>query len=225
MKIGILVIATNKYVKFTFPLYESAKKHFMQGHEVTMFVFTNMPDVPVGTVRVEQEHLPWPMPTLMRYHVFLKNRELLKDMDYLFYSDADMLFVDAVGDEALGSLVATTHPGFFNKHKSQYSYERRPESAAFMGPNDGYAYFAGGFNGGKRDTFLGMAEEIKKMIDSDAQKGIVAVWHDESYMNKYLSMNMPTNVLNPSYCYPESASLPFKKRLLALDKNHQEMRS
>jgi len=225
MKIGILCIATNKYIRFADRLWQSAKEHFMSGHEVSMFVFTNQDQVPEGTIRIEQAHMPWPGPTLMRYHVFLNSQDKLRQMDYLYYSDADMLFVDKVGDEALGDLVATIHPGFYGKPRNELSYERRPESTAYMGPNDGSTYYAGGFNGGKASRYLEMAEACKQMVDADAAKGIIALWHDESYMNKYLSQNQPTNALTPSYCYPESLNIPFKKRLLALDKNHSELRS
>lgn len=197
----------------------------MPCHEVTMFVFTNQQETPNGTVRIAQDHIPWPGTTLMRYHMFCKNRDALKDMDYLFYSDADMLFVDAVGDEILGDTVATIHPGFYNKPRSLYTYEKRPESSAYIPPNEGYAYFAGGFNGGKTEKFLQMAETIKKNIDTDESRNIVAIWHDESHMNKFFSVNMPSNILNPSYCYPENSNIPFKKRLLALDKNHHDMRN
>jgi histo-blood group ABO system transferase len=224
MKVGLLVIATNKYIKFAQQLYDSAKQHFVAGNELTMFVFTNMPDVPAGTVRIEHEHLAWPGPTLMRYHVFSKNSGLLSKMDYLYYSDVDMRFVDTVGNEVLGDLVGTIHPGFYNKARSEFTYERRPESAAFMGPNDGFMYYAGGFNGGKSDRFLSMAETIKGWIDMDTAKNMVAVWHDESHMNKYMFKNPPSVVLTPSYCYPESWNIPFRRRLLALDKDHHDMR-
>lgn len=225
MKIGVLVIATNKYIKYTFPLWESMKKHFLTNHQVTMFVFTDKPDVPEGTVRLEQAHMEWPKTTLLRNHIFLNNRSALEGMDYLYYSDADMLFVDTVGDEVLGTLVATTHPGFYNKPRSEYSYETRPESTAYIPPNEGFGYFAGGFNGGKKDEYLKMAETVRANIDADSAKGITAVWHDESHWNKYLTKNPPSTILSPSYCYQESASLPFPKKLIALDKNHAEMRS
>lgn len=225
-KIGLLVIATNKYISFTHPLHESVKKHFMPGHEVQMFVFTNQPNIPAGTTRIEQEHLPWPGATLMRYHIFLKQEQLLSEMDYLFYSDADMRFVDKVGDEALGDLVATIHPGFYNKPREQFSYETRPESAAYIPPGQGTTYFAGGFNGGRTSEYLKMARACRDIIDADAAKGMIPVWHDESAMNNYLSKHPPTNALSPSYCFPESwGHLPFHRRLLALDKNHAEMRS
>lgn len=48
----------------------------------------------------------------------------------------------------------------------------------------------------------------------------MAVWHDESHWNRYCIDHKPTTILSPSYCYPESWNLPYKKRLLALDKDH-----
>ena len=39
-KIGLLVIATGKYDMFVPPLFKSVKKHFMNNHDVTVFVFT-----------------------------------------------------------------------------------------------------------------------------------------------------------------------------------------
>jgi histo-blood group ABO system transferase len=155
----------------------------------------------------------------------LKQEEELKKMDYLFYSDADMLFVDKVGNEALGDLVATLHPGFYNRPRNQFSYETRPESATYIPPNEGTSYFAGGFNGGKTSEYLKMARACRDMIDADEKKGIIPVWHDESAMNCYLSKNPPTTILSPSYCYQEGAALPFHQRLIALNKDHAEMRS
>ncbi len=98
MKIGHLVIATNKYMEFAQPLFDSAGKFFLPGHEVTLFLFTNVPAIE-GVTRIEQEHFPWPGMTLHRYGIFWNKRDQLKDMDYLFYTDVDMLFVDTVGDD------------------------------------------------------------------------------------------------------------------------------
>jgi histo-blood group ABO system transferase len=228
LKIGLLVIATNKYIRFVEPLWQSARKHFLRGHDVTMFVFTDSPVVPEGTVRVFQKHLPWPGTTLKRYHTFTDNQDLLSGMDYLYYSDADMRFEGTVGDEILGKLVATQHPGFYGLPYEIYSqsYEDRPASRAYMPPRVGKEYYAGGFNGGSE--FLEMARTLRTWVDQDEAKGIVAKWHDESHMNRYFYEHPPTVILSPAYCFPEaswSSRLPFPKKLLALEKNYAEMRS
>ena len=225
LKIGMLVIATGKYIRFVAPLWESAKKHFMKGHELTMFVFTDADAVPDGCVKIPHAHEAWPGPTLHRYHTFLKAKDQLLTQDYLYYSDADMLFVDDVGAEAIGDLVATIHPGFYNKPKTEFSYERRPESLCYVPPGHGSHYFAGGFNGGGAKRFLEMATEVSSWITQDEARGIIPVWHDESAANRFWIGNPPTVRLSPSYCYPEAWSIPFQRRLLALDKNHAEMRS
>jgi len=85
-------------------------------------------------------------------------------------------------------------------------------------------YFAGGFNGGSKNGFLKMAKEIDKNIDIDFNNGVVAIWHDESHMNRYFINNPPTIILSPSYCYGELMNIPFEKKLLSLDKNNVEIR-
>lgn len=229
MKIGLLVIATNKYYDFVPPLWESVKKHFLTKHEVTMFVFTNKHGITPepGQVIIPQIHMAWPGPTLFRYNVFTmpSTKKQLEEMDYLFYCDADMLFVDTVGDEVLSDRVGTIHPGFFNKPREAFTYETNRVSKAFVAPSEGTVYYAGGFNGGSAKEYLKMCETIGSRVLEDKAKNIIAVWHDESHMNRYFIDNPPTLSLSPSYCYPESWSLPFQKRLLALDKNHKEMRT
>jgi len=226
-KVGLLVIATGKYDQFIPMLYKSMKKYFLINHDVTMFVFTDQ-EIPNkdGLVSFPHTHESWPNPTLKRYHVFDKYKEELLKMDYLYYCDADMRFVSEVGDEVLpnseSNLIATEHPGFYGGRRG--TYETRLESTAYVSDNEGECYFAGGFNGGTTEAFLKMSAVIKERVDKDLEKGIIAIWHDESQMNRYLIDNKPS-VLDPSYCYPESWDLPFEKKLLALDKNHSEIRS
>lgn len=226
MKIGLLVIATNKYISFINPLWESVKKHFMKDHEIKMFIFTDSKTfIPEdGQEVIFQEHIPWPGSTLYRYNIFKTNESKFNDIDYLFYSDADMLFFNDVGEEILGNLTGTLHPGFYNKPREQFTYESNPDSKAFIPFNSGTKYFAGGFNGGKKEIYMKMITELANNVAYDARRGIIAIWHDESHMNKYFSENEPDVILSPSYCYPESWNLPFEKKLLALDKNHSEIR-
>jgi histo-blood group ABO system transferase len=223
-KIGILLIATNKYKTFVSPLIESARKFLLNNHKVTYYLFTDSDefnDLGDDVVINKIEHQPWPMITLHRYKTFYNHREILSQEDYLFYCDVDMRIVDIVGDEILGDLVGTIHPGFVGRRGTP---EDRYESTAYISPEEQITYFAGGFNGGSSEKFLEMSDTINTNIDIDYTKGIVAIWHDESHLNKYFSRNKPTVILNPSYCYPESWHLNYEKKLLALDKNHDEIR-
>ncbi len=71
---------------------------------------------------------------------YAKNKDLLIRQDYLFACDADMLFVDEVGDEILGKHVATLNPGFVNQRGS---YDTNPLSLNCVNVDEGAHYFAG----------------------------------------------------------------------------------
>lgn len=228
MRIGLVVVATGKYQRFVPDLWASAQTFFLYGHDVDLLLLTDDWSEPDENLRVLHiEHLPWPGPTLRRYHSLLAYRDVALQYDYLFQCDADMRFVSPVSEEVLPSngLVGTIHPGFWNKTPPHFSYERRYQSMAYIPFGSGDKYYAGGFQGGKALSFIHAAETIADWIDGDAQRGITAVWHDESHWNRYLFENPPSLELDPGYCYPESWQLPFIKRLVALDKNHAEMRA
>ena len=223
-KVGLCIVATGKYDVYAESLIESARLHFCKNHDVTYFVFTDGNVQEASDVKkVYQKRLGWPYDTLKRFHVYEANKEVFKDMDYLFATDADMRFAGDVGDEILGKRVATLHPGFYAK-PGQCSYEKNKRSTAYVSKREGKTYYCGGFYGGSREEFLKFISTAIKQIDSDLQWNHIAVWHDESHLNRYFIDHPPTVVLNPSYCYPESWNLPFDKKLLALDKNHSEMR-
>jgi len=228
-KIGLLTVATGKYIDFVLPLINSAKKFFCTKHEVCFFVFTDQKSLSIkGVSFLPHIRLGWPYDTMMRVGAYNKHKKSYKDCDYLFACDADMLFVDFVGDEILNKRVGTRHPGFMHKNGS---YEIRKESIAFVSPNEGKYYFAGGFYGGDRSSFCKINSSILEMIEHDKKKNIVAVWHDESYLNRYFINNPPTKILTPDYCFPDKKELAkkwridnFKGKLLALTKNHAKYR-
>lgn len=226
-KIALLVIATGKYIEFIGPLWYSAQKHFLIKHDVRMFLFTNNLHYKTDNkqILIPQRHLTWPHPTLFRYNIFNQSRPLLEKADYIYYCDADMLFVDDVGDEVLGERVATLHPGFYKSPRAEFTYESNPLSLAYIPSHEGTHYYAGGFNGGTAGEYLKLCKILSQRILDDYKRGIIAKWHDESHMNRYFIDNPPTVILSPSYCHPESWRLDIEKKLLALDKNHKAMRS
>lgn len=204
MEIGIFLIATDKYIDFVAPLYEDICKFFLPGHVKFVYVFTDSPSVPNGTIKVKQKHKPWPYPTLYRYHIILNYcaTNTIRH-DYYYYLDVDMRIVDFVGDEILGGTVATIHPGFYNKPKIEFPHSNVFLSHAYTPYHKVMSYYAGAVNGGSE--YLKMASVIKKWVDNDSEYGFVPEWHDESYLNKYLALNPPDIALDPSYCYPDNA--------------------
>jgi histo-blood group ABO system transferase len=229
MKICILTIATNKYLQFVEKLYDDIERNFLNGHEISCLLFTDHEVDTSENVRVHYiDHEPWPMPTLKRYNYFMKEKDFILEHDYCFYFDADMRIDNPVGEEVLGDLVGTKHPYQSFHSIDEMSYDRNSESLAYVPLGEGETYYAGGFNGGRTEKFLEMAEVIANNVNKDLEKNIVALWHDESHMNRYMIDNPPTLSLTPSYCYAEEfygSDYPYDPKIIALKKNHTELRS
>jgi len=229
-KVGILTVATGKYIGFVDRLWTSIKEKFLPGDHVDkkFFLWTDNPlyepvlshiaqhDDPNGGAIIPKERLGFPGDTLFRYHFFAKAAQdgVFDNVDYLFYFDADMIVEDLVtegGDLAplfLGSvdLVAVTHPGY-TWNGRMGTFEAHPASSAYV--NDFMkrrtTYVAGGFLGGKTNAFLNMAQAIRGLVDKDQERGYTAVWHDESYLNAFVAYSQPKPlILHPGYCYPEN---------------------
>jgi hypothetical protein len=245
MNVGILTIATGKYKKFVLPLYESIKESFLRDHKKLYILFTDEPEemrtaleplnLDVVTFKIERKGFPGD--TLLRYHHFSRARETLSSLgerapDCLYYLDADMLISNEVGDEVLPTekktLVGVAHPGYWSRpgHSALGTPETNPSSRAFISQDRWrLCYWAGGFNGGTFQDFMTMSEKISSRVDEDSEKGIIAVWHDESHLNAYLSERQgDVKTMTPAYCYPESWNIPFHRKIIALDKNHSEVR-
>ncbi len=221
--IGLLIMATGKYISFVDPLIVSAEKHFCKNHNVTYFIFTDSDRSSTSKITyIYQKKLGWPFDTMLRYQIYLESQDLLQSQDYLFACDADMLFVGEVGDEILGDLVATLHPGFINGRRGDY--ETNPLSLAYIAKSEGENYFAGGFYGGKTKEVLKLAKINSDNINQDLTHNFIAVWHDESHWNRYCIDHTPTVILSPSYCCPEGWGLPYIPKLMPLNKNHAEIR-
>ena len=246
--IGILTIATGKYIKFLPKLYASINHNFLVDNKITCYLFTDDIDaakalVPSTRLSHEYFHIErygFPGDTLYRYrHFSTLDERIAEKPDFLFYSDADMLVVSKVGAEVIPTekvgLTATAHPGFYLYRTPQHPLgtpEDRPESKAYVDPRRYRPYYvAGGFNGGAYEAFIKMSKEISANIDDDYSRGIIAVWHDESHLNEYVTR--PENLQNlkimtPSYCFAEynnPREVGYPPKIVALDKNHDEVRS
>jgi len=233
LRVGVLLISTGKYDQFVKPLLDSLESHFLVDHEKKYYLFTDKEHVDNRVAHVRIERKGFPGDTLYRFHYFLTIEDILvKETDCLYYMDVDMLCVNAISNEILPTLakplVATSHPGFFLKSLGTPEDDNR--STAFIS-NAEYrpCYWAGGFSGGATDSYLTMAKTIKENVDIDTSRGKIAKWHDESHLNRYLASNLDkVKTMNPSYCYSGKLlqGIPFVvPRLVALDKNHSEVRS
>lgn len=228
MLVGILYICTGKYRMFWKEFYTSAENYFLPSHQKRYFVFTDAEEIygqeNPQVIKIEQESLGWPYNTLMRFELFSRIESVLKACDYLFFINANTKFVDYANDQILPSekndgLVGVLHPYFWNQNKAIFSYDRNQHSRAYIEPGAGKYYFFGAFNGGTSTAYLTMINTLKERINLDLQDGIIALWHDESHLNRYFLDKKPL-VLSPAYSYPEEAVLPFRPILRILDKRN-----
>ena len=231
-KVGLNIVAIAKYIKFLQPLISSADKFFMTDHNVTYFVISDHLDevAKVKThrpvVSIMEKSQGWPNNTLVRFQFISKHRDAYSEMDFLYQVDVDMRFVFKFNSETLGKRVGTLHPYYYTRRRGSFTYDRNPNSTAYIRSSEGEYYFAGGVLGGCQKEVIKMADTIVKNILTDLRKyNYIALWHDESHVNRYFIDHPPTKILSPEYCYPEGVNWPIKQRLLALNKNKQTIRS
>jgi len=229
-EIGILYICTGKYCIFWKKFYENAEKFLFTelNHKKHYFVFTDAKHIAYesqsNVTKIFQEKLCWPYATLYRFKMFLNVIYFLEKMDYLYFFNSNMKFVDFVGNDILPTelrpLVFAIHPGFFDKNINDFTYERNPKSLAYIPLNEGIGYYGGGLNGGRTDRYLLMVKVLNLQIEQDERNNIIAVWHDESYLNRYAyEHDSEILKLSPAYLYPDGWELPFEKKIMVLDKS------
>lgn len=229
MKIGILYIAIGRYDFFWKSFYESSEQYFMQGYPCIReyFVFTDATSL-FGEEenehihRIYQADMGWPDNTMKRFHLFLTIREQFKDIDYLFFFNANMEFVAPVGmdilpDEKENGLVGVLHGWCNDCYRFDYPYERRPKSTAYIPYWKGKHYFQGSLIGGTTKAFLQLCEVCDCWLEKDRMKDIIPIWHDESIVNRYFIDN-PPKVLDYRYNYYEIRPLPIEKKILYKNK-------
>lgn len=222
-KICFVVTATGKYISFVKPLVESMWK-WCASLDFNVIVFTDSEECG-DFEKVYVPHMPWPLSTTKRCYSYLANVDKFAGYDYVFAIDADMLFVSEVGEEIFGKTVATQHGGWWKCPVANFTYERRENSSAFIPNGKGSIYYSGAFYGGERTSFITMLEKLVTMTDEDLNKGIIAIWHDESYLNRYLLDNIPEKVLSPSYCCPTHIlDFPFEKKIISISEKPEAYR-
>ncbi len=227
-KIAILYICTGKYDIFWDGFYKSSKQFFFKEHNKHYFVFTDSKNIKSSeniTV-VYKKSEGFPNDSLYRFDMFLEIEDKVMPYDYVFFLNSNMLFLKNVSEEILPyknfkGLIGVIHPLgslYFNR-PSMFTYERNKKSTAYIPRIKGreYNYYMGGFNGGSSSEYYKMVKELNKNINEDEHNGIVAIYHDESHLNKYFFKNK-VHSLSTSYGYPEGMDLPFIPIVMIRDK-------
>lgn len=217
------------------------EKNFLPDQHKTYFVWTDSDrDFPTNVIKIPTENLGWPYATLYRFKLFQNEWDKLKHFDYMYYLNANISVVRPVGTEILPTpeqgIMATLHPGFYNQSYEK-SYDRNPKSLAYIPilphtqdkSSKPEYYFMGGFQGGTKAAYKLLIDTLAKNIDIDEQNGVMAKWHDESHLNRYLYDKEPL-IMTPAYGFPENgihinnqlAQFKDTYKILILDKSNSK---
>ena len=214
MKVAIIFIGTNRYLDFLPSYYENIEKYFLPNSEKTIFAFTDgeLDDVPDNIKVYHQEHLEWPYITLKRFEILNKARADLDSMDWLVFLDADTRVVDTVTEEEFFSdkpYFGVHHPCHALKMQPHTEYPGAFETntnsrAGVTEEDDTSMYYQGCLWGGRVPEVLDMIDELDSRVEEDLSNDVIAVWHDESQLNKFYSeVKEDVHLLGPQYAYPE----------------------
>lgn len=192
----------------------SAEQHFMVGQNVVYYVFTDRPEVVpyvalgqgrlLRVKRVQRERR-WQdvsmarMPTL---HEALGG-QLGQEADFVFCLDVDQYFTGNFGPEVLADLVAQLHARHYRWPRWVLPYERDKRSAAALSLSEGDFYYHAAVFGGSVAALLKLTAHCASGQQLDHKRGIEALWHDESHLNKFFWLSKPTKLLSPEFCWTE----------------------
>jgi hypothetical protein len=199
---------------------------------------------------VDLDDLGWPEITLLRYEILVKKADVFSG-SRIMWIDADMLILRALDVSRLitddSTVYMAKHPAFLGGAfpgkltvkqliglfrmkvhkviKGQRvlgTWEERGTSLAFVPKLARRNYVHGAVWMGPTVQVLQMCEVLAARTRSDLQNGIVALWHDESHLNWYLS-NFPERCrLLPDHFSAWEDSLWYKQAdswVLSVDKS------
>jgi len=236
MKVAICFIGTGGYLNFLPKYYENVEKYFLPNTEKTFLVFTDgeLNNLPENMITYHQEHLEWPYITLTRFSIINKAKEEIQKNDWFIFIDADALVVDEIKEEEFfdntKSFFGVHHPchylGMSPHNKFPGAFEINPLSnSSIVEGDDLSVYYQGCLWGGRVPEVLEMINELNLRVNEDLKNNIVAVWHDESHLNKFFigNKNM-VHTLGPEFAYPEvfADHCTFEPKIIHLKKDNSK---
>ncbi|XP_008308332.1 alpha-1,3-galactosyltransferase 2-like [Cynoglossus semilaevis] len=211
--VAVTVFAVGRYLDvYLLNFLNSAERYFMVGLPVKYYVFTDTPEkvpkVALGHKRSMKvlkvdRYDRWQDISMMRMQTISEiiESEIRYSFRYVYCFDVDQVFKGRFGSEALGDSVAMIHSQFYRYPKYRYTFDKNPQSKAFMKVGDLY-YHAAVF-GGSWENVKNLTDTCYENIMVDKIRNVEALWHDESHLNRFFFDNKPTKLLSPEYCWNE----------------------
>lgn len=211
MKIAIVTICTGQYNAFLNQFIQSSiKNFFIDATYRHWYIFTD-----INTYKNQNnisyfyaQHNEWPFVALKKFYYISSISNELNYYDYIFLINVNTLFykkivIGQIGTDGCKQLIAYKHVWpYCSAVKNQQIFnelldlktESNIKSKAYINIRP-YTYCQSSFIGGMAIPFLKMCKELNDMTDYDLKNHIIPVWHDESYVNKYIVDNYDKFVL------------------------------
>lgn len=227
--IGVICIVTGVYNCFWDGFYESLNANFCTKSHKNFYLFTD-------SVELMQSNLPdnvsarlisdrgWVLNVMLRSEMFLSIEDELLKNDFVFNLNSNYRVVAPIHDEELlpdqsyDWLCALCFDFYTRRDSDTFTYDRNPNTQAYIPYGSGKYYFQGGFYGGRTAEFLEMSRQIKAMTDIDIAKKLIPRFHDESYVNRYLIDRNP-KVIGTQYATAEQWNPDESVKGILLDKD------
>lgn len=208
-RIAIVYLAIGEYDVLWDEFYQSCEEYLFPDAGKQYFVFTdskrflamNLPNVSCFFWKDNG----WAMNALSKYDCMLSVREQLGVFDFLFYINANYKVLEPI---RCNEILATADNGYLSvlsfdflgdRHPDTFTYDRNPLCQAYIPYGKGTHYYQASFYGGRVSEMLALATWCATSTRIDLSNGLMALWHDESYLNKYL-LGCHPKVISMTYC-------------------------
>lgn len=227
--IAIICISTGIYNRFWEGFYESINSNFCVESHKNFYFFTDdatlaQSDLPVNVFPHLIQDKGWVLNVMLRSEMFLSIEEQLRQNDFVFNLNSNYRAVAPIHDVELlpdsshGWLCGLCFDFYLERSPDTFTYDRNPNTQAYIPYGSGKYYFQGGYYGGRTDEFIEMSHQIKAMTDRDIALRLIPRFHDESYVNRYLLERTP-KVISTIYATAEQWNPSADAKGIVLDKD------
>lgn len=191
-KIAIFYIATGPYKVLFSDFLESLQNFYPNNPKLVKLISDGLEEYDQyekGIVKVELcpriNHYPWPIIALYKMWHILENID--DSYEYSCYFNGNAVIHPHKEELFAFHKLNVSYHSFDNDQVSYDLWSKihlNPYSSAYL-ENRTYSYIQSGFFFGKTSLIKQMCKDVLKMIEYDTSRCIFAVWHDESYLNKW----------------------------------------